>query len=91
MILIYKSNWQPKYSFWLSIAVLLLGMAIILLPLFVVFVTSLAPPMTAMGILHPAVWSWTNYLEAWNQGKFLRAFANSTYVGYVLLSPRLRH
>ncbi|CCH67662.1 ABC transporter sugar permease [Richelia intracellularis HH01] len=80
MTLIYKSNWQPKYSFWLSIAVLLLGMAIILLPLFVVFVTSLAPPMTAMGILHPPVWSLTNYLEAWKQGKFLRAFANSTLV-----------
>ena len=55
-------------------------MAIILLPLFVVFVTSLAPPRTAVGILHPAVWSWANYLEAWKQGKFLRAFANSTLV-----------
>jgi multiple sugar transport system permease protein len=69
-----------KYSSFWSLAVLLLGGLIVLLPLFVVFLTSLAPPDTTPTLLLQNGWSVTNYHEAWRRGKFLLAFANSSLV-----------
>ncbi|WP_016870944.1 carbohydrate ABC transporter permease [Fischerella thermalis] len=69
-----------KYSSFWSLAVLLLGGLIVLLPLFVVFLTSLAPPGTTPNLLLQNGWSLANYHEAWRRGKFLLAFANSSLV-----------
>jgi multiple sugar transport system permease protein len=59
---------------------LLLGAFIVLLPLFVVFLTSFAPTATSPENLSKNSWSLANYRVAWQQGKFLLAFANSTLV-----------
>ncbi len=82
MVFIFKSNWQPKYSLWLSIAILLLGVGIVLLPLVVVFLTSLTQTGTD-GL------SLTNYQDAWQRGKFLLAFANSTLVALAVTALQI--
>jgi multiple sugar transport system permease protein len=89
MALILKSNLQPKFYLWLSIAILLLGVAIVLLPLVVVFRTSLTPPGTAIGIASPNGWSLANYQDAWQRGKFLLAFANSTLVALAVTALQI--
>jgi multiple sugar transport system permease protein len=71
---------NPKYPLILSLGVLLLGALVVLLPLFVVFLTSLAPSGTTVTLLPTNSWSLANYREAWQRGKFLLAFANSTLV-----------
>jgi multiple sugar transport system permease protein len=53
---------------------------VVLLPLIVVFLTSLAPSGTTVTLLPTNSWSLANYREAWQRGKFLLAFANSTLV-----------
>lgn len=59
----------------LSFSFLLVGAAVVLIPLVVVFVTSFSSPsVKATGL------TFANYLEAWSRGKFLLAFANSTLV-----------
>ena len=89
MTLIFKSNWQPKYSLWLSIAILLLGVAIVLLPLVVVLLTSLTTPEVSVGILAKYHWSFGNYRDAWQRGKFLLAFANSTLVALAVTALQI--
>jgi multiple sugar transport system permease protein len=71
---------NPKYPLILSLGVLLLGALVVLLPLIVVFLTSLAPSGTTVTLLPTNSWSLANYREAWQRGKFLLAFANSTLV-----------
>ena len=72
-----------KDSFWAglsesaSFVVLLLGAFGVLLPLFVVFLTSFASPGATPDFKN---WSLVNYQEAWHRGSFLLAFANSTLV-----------
>jgi len=73
-----KLIYNLKNTYFWSIVVLLCGGFIVLLPLFVVLITSFTPP----GV---EVWSnkwfnFANYGEAWKRGKFLLAFANSTLV-----------
>lgn len=63
-----------------SQGILLLGAAIVLLPLIVVFLTSFAPSGSALQFLPNSGWSFANYQEAWSRGKFLLAFLNSTLV-----------
>lgn len=57
---------------------LLVGLLIILAPLFIVVLTS----FTADGVisLSLAKYSFTNYIEVWRRGKFILAFANSSLV-----------
>ncbi|MBD2356709.1 carbohydrate ABC transporter permease [Tolypothrix sp. FACHB-123] len=75
-----KPSWNLKFTDFLSLAVLLIGAFIVLLPLFVVFLTSLAPAgVTAEGLAKNN-WTLANYRDAWQRGKFLLAFANSTLV-----------
>ncbi|MGV0107852.1 Sugar ABC transporter permease [Nostoc sp. DSM 114160] len=76
----FKSNPNLKSSDFLSLVILLLGAFIVLLPLFVVFLTSFAPTSTSPENLFKNNWSLANYRVAWQQGKFLLAFANSTLV-----------
>ncbi len=75
-----KLNWNVKIGDFLSLGLLLLGAFIILLPLIVVFLTSFAPVGSTPGILPKNNWTLANYGNAWHQGKFLLAFANSTLV-----------
>ncbi|WP_392533825.1 carbohydrate ABC transporter permease [Nostoc sp. C117] len=75
-----KPNWNFKSGDFLSLVVLLLGAFIVLLPLFVVFVTSFASTAANPEDLSKNNWSLANYQAAWQQGKFLLAFANSTLV-----------
>lgn len=63
-----------------SLGVLLLGAVIVLLPLVVVLLTSFAPPGAVPSVLPKNGWSLVNYRDAWERGKFLLAFANSTLV-----------
>jgi multiple sugar transport system permease protein len=72
-----KSTWNQKSGDFVSLAVLLLGALIVLLPLFIVFLTSFVPPGATPEIV-PKNWSLANYHDAWQRGKFLLAFANST-------------
>ncbi|WP_414588079.1 carbohydrate ABC transporter permease [Scytonema sp. PCC 10023] len=69
-----------KFKIPWSLGVLLLGGVIVLLPLVVVFLTSFAPPGATPSVLPNNGWSLTNYRDAWERGKFLLAFANSTLV-----------
>lgn len=79
-----KPRWNLKFSLVWSFAILLLGAVIVLLPLFVVFLTSFEPFGTTPTLLPKNGWSLTNYHDAWQRGKFLLAFANSTLVALVV-------
>ncbi|MEH2436316.1 MAG: carbohydrate ABC transporter permease [Nostoc sp.] len=76
----FKPNPNLKSGDFVSLVVLLLGAFLVLLPLFVVFLTSFAPTASSPENLSKNSWSLANYRVAWQQGKFLLAFANSTLV-----------
>lgn len=84
-----KSTWNLKSGDIVSLVVLLLGALIVLLPLFVVFFTSFAPPGATPDITMPKNWSLGNYHDAWQRGKFLLAFANSTLVAIAVTAFQL--
>ncbi|WP_414551540.1 carbohydrate ABC transporter permease [Anabaena sp. CCY 0017] len=75
-----KTNWNLKSTNLLRLGVLVLGAFIVLLPLLVVFITSFAPPGAILEVSPKTRWSLANYRDAWERGKFLLAFANSTLV-----------
>ncbi len=75
-----KPLWNLKSPSLWSLGVLLLGVLIVLLPLIVVFLTSFAPPGTTPTLFSQNGWSFANYYQAWQQGKLLLAFANSSLV-----------
>ncbi|AHJ27072.1 carbohydrate ABC transporter permease [Nodularia spumigena CS-584] len=75
-----KINWNLKSTNLLRLGVLVLGAFIVLLPLLVVFITSFAPPGAILEVSLKTKWSLANYRDAWERGKFLLAFANSTLV-----------
>ncbi len=75
-----KPNWNLKSADFLSLGILLMGAVIVLLPLFVVFLTSFAPAGATPEVLAKNNWTLANYRDAWQRGKFLLAFANSTLV-----------
>ena len=65
----------------LVVVLLLMGAAVVLLPLVIVFLTSLgSASATASGSILPEAFTLENYREAWQRGDFLLAFANSTFV-----------
>jgi multiple sugar transport system permease protein len=65
----------------LSLLLLIFGAIIVLLPLGIVFLTSLAPPEAITGeSISISNYTLINYQEAWQRGKFLLAFTNSTIV-----------
>ncbi|MEL6382887.1 MAG: carbohydrate ABC transporter permease [Cyanobacteria bacterium J06626_18] len=65
---------------WLNLCLLLLGAAIVLWPLGVVISTSFRMPGTVVGSDTAQVWTLASYRAAWQQGRFLLAFANSALV-----------
>ena len=56
---------------------LLVGAALVLLPLAAVFLVSLSPSGVGVKVTG---WTFANYQEAWRRGNFLLAFFNSTLV-----------
>ncbi len=74
-----KQSWNYKYTDFFSLGVLIFGAFIVVLPLLIVFVTSLTPRSASLEIL-PNKLSLANYRDAWQRGNFLLAFANSTLV-----------
>ncbi|HEY9596614.1 MAG TPA: carbohydrate ABC transporter permease [Cyanophyceae cyanobacterium] len=74
-------NYLTGLGKFLTGVLLLTGAMLVLLPLVIVFLTSLAPPNTATGgSILPTSPTLTNYQQAWQRGNFLIAFANSTFV-----------
>ncbi len=74
-----KPSPNPKYADIFSMGVLLLLAVVVLLPLIVVFLTSFTPNGTTPQIASRQNW-YANYIDAWQRGKFLLAFWNSTLV-----------
>ena len=78
-------EWLSKHSSppsqilsFLNFLLLFFGAIVILLPLAIVFLVSLRPPDSVIGAV--SGWTLQNYEAAWQQGRFLLAFANSTLV-----------
>lgn len=69
-----------------SQGVLILGAVIVLLPLLVVLLTSFAPSGAPLQFFSNKSWSFANYQEAWQRGKFLLAFVNSTIVALAVIA-----
>ncbi|WP_088892513.1 carbohydrate ABC transporter permease [Leptolyngbya ohadii] len=68
---------------WLNRLLLLIGAGLILLPLAIVLLAAFAPPESLSQTLTRLPFksfSWENYRAVWQQGHFLRAFANSALV-----------
>ncbi|MDZ8186914.1 MAG: carbohydrate ABC transporter permease [Nostoc sp. ChiSLP02] len=84
-----KLNWNFKSGDLISLVILLLGAFIVLLPLFVVFLTSFAPTIASVDDSSKNHWSLANYQAAWQQGKFLLAFANSTLVAIAVTALQI--
>ncbi|MEH2163061.1 MAG: carbohydrate ABC transporter permease [Nostoc sp.] len=75
-----EPKWNLKSGDFLSLVILLVGAFIVLLPLFIVFLTSFILTGATPENVSKNNWSLINYRIAWQQGKFLLAFANSTLV-----------
>ncbi|HEY9641070.1 MAG TPA: carbohydrate ABC transporter permease [Coleofasciculaceae cyanobacterium] len=74
---------------WLLPLILLLGAVLVLLPLGVVFLASLAPA-DAVGVgTGPVGWTLSNYQLAWQRGNFWLAFFNSTLVALAVTAFQL--
>ncbi|MDY6896614.1 MAG: carbohydrate ABC transporter permease [Cyanobacteriota bacterium] len=82
----FKSDQTRKYGNFFTTGLLLILAAIILLPLLVVFLTSFASDGTTQNVLPQNGWSLSNYRDAWGRGKFLLAFANSTFIALAVTS-----
>jgi multiple sugar transport system permease protein len=78
-----KKQGLPLWTL-LIMVLLVTGAVVVLLPLVIVFLTSLAPATATGGTVLPKTITWENYQEAWQRGKFLLAFANSTLVALVV-------
>ncbi|MBW4668189.1 MAG: carbohydrate ABC transporter permease [Cyanomargarita calcarea GSE-NOS-MK-12-04C] len=84
-----KTTWNPRYSDFLSLGVLLLLAVVVLLPLFVVFFTSFQPPGGTPKVSSTNGWYLANYGDAWERGKFLLAFANSSLVALAVTALQI--
>ena len=74
----------------LILLVLILGAAIVLLPLVIILLTSLAPSGTSTSAaMSGRSLTLANYSEAWIRGKFFLAFANSTVVALAVTALQI--
>jgi multiple sugar transport system permease protein len=84
---------ETNYLRWwrlLSGLLLWVGAALILTPLVVVFVTSVAPSgTTVIGFSIPSHPTFANYQAAWSRGNFLLAFANSTLIALSVTAAQI--
>ena len=84
-----KPSWMRKYGNFLTLGLLLILAVIVLVPPLVVFLTSFAPTGTTQNALPRYSWSLSNYRDAWQRGKFLLVFANSTLVALAVTSCQI--
>ena len=85
-----KRSHQLSGGKLLVLLLLIVGAAIVLLPLGIIFLTSLAPPgTTTSAAMSGQAFTWANYQEAWIRGKFLLAFANSTVVALAVTALQI--
>ncbi|MEM9164023.1 MAG: carbohydrate ABC transporter permease [Cyanobacteria bacterium P01_F01_bin.4] len=83
--MVYRSSTGATLWRWLNLLLLLLGAALVLWPLAVVLLMAFTPTgvvsvgQTPLG-LATGPWTLANFQQAWQQGHFLRAFANSVGV-----------
>jgi len=70
-----------------SMMLLLAGAGLVLLPLGIVAVTSFTSATAQTG--SAPGWTWQNYRQAWLQGNFLLAFANSTLVALLVTGGQI--
>jgi multiple sugar transport system permease protein len=84
---------ETNYLRWwrlLSGLLLWVGAALILTPLVVVSVTSVAPSgTTVIGFSIPSHPTFANYQAAWSRGNFLLAFANSTLIALSVTAAQI--
>jgi multiple sugar transport system permease protein len=84
---------DPSYFRWWQILnwlLLLIGAGLIMAPLVVVFITSITPVgATATGFRLPKHITFANYQAAWQQGNFILAFANSTFVALAVTAAQI--
>jgi multiple sugar transport system permease protein len=78
-----KLTWNLKYANFFSLLLLFPGALIMLLPLVIVFLTSFDSGQGKYS------WSLANYQEAWERGRFLLAFANSTLVAIAVTALQI--
>lgn len=71
---------EPNQSRLIALLFLIVGGAIVLLPLLVVFRAAFAPPGSTPQLDFGGTWTLESYQQAWNRGDFWLAFANSTFV-----------
>jgi multiple sugar transport system permease protein len=84
-----KPSLISKYSNLFSLGILLFLMLMVMLPLIVVLFTSLTPPGVTPNITAKSVWTFGNYRDAWERGKFLLAFGNSTFVALTVTALQI--
>lgn len=81
MLKIPHKNRPWQFGKFLMVLLLIIGAVVILLPLVIVFLASLdSITLKTANSLLPKIPTWDNYRRAWQQGNFLLAFANSTFV-----------
>ncbi len=81
MLIKSQKNHSVPLGKSLILVLLLTGAVVVLLPLVIVFLTSLTPASaTSSRSIWPKAVTLANYQEAWQRGGFLLAFANSTFV-----------
>lgn len=81
MLKIPHKNRPWQFGKFLMVLLLIIGAVVILLPLVIVFLASLdSITLKSANSLLPKIPTWDNYRRAWQQGNFLLAFANSTFV-----------
>ena len=79
-------RWWQIFN-WL---LLLGGAGLMMAPLVVVFITSITPVgELSTGFKLPTQLTFANYQAAWNQGNFLLAFANSTFVAIAVTAAQI--
>jgi multiple sugar transport system permease protein len=89
---VHKFSDSGYLRWWqiLNWLLLLIGAGLILAPLVVVAITSFTPTGTAAtGFELPHQLTVANYRAAWQQGSFLLAFANSTFVALAVTAAQI--
>jgi multiple sugar transport system permease protein len=84
-----KPSLISKYPDIFSLGVLAFLMLLMMLPLAIVFLTSLTPSGVASEITAKHGWTLSNYRDAWERGKFLLAFGNSTLVAMAVTALQI--
>lgn len=84
-----RESFVSKYPNGFSLGILVFLMVVMMLPLGIVLLTSLTPNGVASEITAQRGWTLDNYRDAWERGKFLLAFGNSTLVALAVTALQI--